>query len=153
MSLYSIAPFYLFPDINRLRQTLTEAVQVVTVRRSGILDGALKNYRNLDLSLRLQVKFTSELGADLVGLTKDLLACFWAAALDQYFCVENSKVSAKVIRPGTSFLCWPLMNAGVLFYRCAPRRMWKKSNLLRTTSSTYQRVSVIYSKIVCSQQD
>ena len=90
MSLYSIAPFYLFPDINRLRQTLTEAAQVhvVTVRRSGILDDVLGIYRNLDLSLRLQVNFTCELGADLGGLTKDMFACVWATTLG--FCGENT---------------------------------------------------------------
>ena len=71
---------------------MTEAAQVVQVRRSSILDDVLVIYRHLDLSLRLQVNFSDELGADLGGLTKDMFACFWSTALDRYFCGENSKV-------------------------------------------------------------
>ena len=71
---------------------MTEAAQIVSVRRKDILDDVLNIYRHLDLTVRLHVNFTGELGADLGGLTKDMFAGFWTAALERYFCGENSKV-------------------------------------------------------------
>ena len=75
-----------FTDMNRLKQTLMEVAQELSVSAQ-----TLEIYGDLDFSLSFQVNFTGELRADLRGLTKDIFACFWTA-LESYFYGENSKV-------------------------------------------------------------